>query len=56
MYKTNKYLTMQQKKTLALSGKDVPLCVNGTNLKTQFIAKMRGFIFDDALKSKKFSI
>ncbi len=56
MYKTNKYLTMQQKKDLALSGKDVPLCVNGTNLKTQFIVKMRGFIFDDALKNKKFSI
>lgn len=56
MYKTNKYLTMQQKKNLALSGRDVPLCINGTNLKTQFIAKIRGFIFDDALKSKKFSI
>lgn len=56
MYKTNKYLTMQQKKALAVSGKDVPLCVNGTNLKTQFIAKMRSFIFDDVLKSKKFSI
>lgn len=56
MYKTNKYLTMQQKKDLALSGKDVPLCVNGANLKTQFITKMRGFIFDDTLKSKKFSI
>lgn len=56
MYKTNKYLTMQQKKELALLGKDVPLGVNGTNLKTQFVAKMRGFIFDDALKGKKFSI
>lgn len=56
MYKTNKYLTMQQKKDLALSGKDVPLCINGTNFKTQFIAKMRDSIFDDALKSKKFNI
>ena len=56
MYKNNKYLTMQQKKELALSGKDVPLCVNDTNLKTQFIAKIRNCIFDDTLKSKRFSI
>ena len=56
MCKTNKYFTIQQKKDLALSGKNVPICVNSTNLKTQFIAKIRNCIFDDTLKSKRFSI
>ena len=56
MNKTNKYLTIQQKKELALSGKDVPICIRGTDLKNSFIAKIRGSIFDGSLKNKKLSI
>ena len=56
MRKANTYLTIEQKKTLALSGKDVPLCVGNTVSKNSFIAKIRGSIFDDSLKNKKFSI
>ena len=56
MNKTNKYLTIQQKKELALSGKDVPLCVRGTGSKNSFIAKIRCSVFDGSLKNKEFSI
>lgn len=56
MSKTNTYLTIEQKKALALSGKDVPLCVGKNASKNSFIAKIRGSIFDGSLKNKKFSI
>ncbi|MCC8014888.1 MAG: hypothetical protein LIO87_06795 [Eubacterium sp.] len=56
MSKTNKYLTIEQKRALALSGKDVPLCVGKTVSKNSFIDKIRGFIFDGSLKNRKFNI
>lgn len=50
------YLTMEEKKMLALDGKDVPLCVGRTAKKNSFIAKIRGSIFDGSLKNKKLSL
>jgi len=56
MRKKNTYLTMEEKKDLALNGKAVPICINRTSQKNSFIAKIRGSIFDGSLNNKKFSI
>ena len=56
MSKKITYLTMEEKKTLALAGKKVPICINRNSSKNSFIAKIRGSIFDGSLKNKKFSI
>ena len=53
----NKYLTMKEKKELAMQGKEVPLCVNTTSYKKRnsFICKIRS-IWDGSLKNKKMEI
>ena len=56
MSKQVKYLTMEEKKSLALSGQKVPLCVGKASSKNGFIAKIRGSIFDGSLKNKKLKI
>lgn len=56
MGQKNVYLTMKEKRELALDHKEVPLCVIRNPSKNSFIAKMCGYIFDDTLKNKKFSI
>ena len=50
-----KYLTLDEKKELALAGKAVPICVNSKSLKSGFIAKIRD-IFDGSLKNKTMRI
>lgn len=50
------YLTVEQKRQLALSGKNVPVCVSKDNEKISFIAKIRGSIFDGNLKEKTLRI
>ena len=45
-----KYLTLEEKRALALAGKRVPICI-GKSSKNGFIAKLR-CIFDDSLKNK----
>ena len=49
-----KYLTLEEKRELALAGKCVPICI-GKSSKTGFIAKLR-CIFDDSLKNKTMKI
>lgn len=56
MRRENIYLTMEEKKVLALEGKDVPICVGRSTDKNTFIAKLRGTIFDGSLKNKKLSL
>lgn len=56
MRKRNTYLTMEEKKALALAGKEVPICVKGSSRKNSFIVKLRNCIFDGSLKNKKFNI
>lgn len=56
MRKKTTYLTMDEKKKLALSGKDVPICVGRSTSKNIFIAKLRGTIFDGSLKNKNLSL
>jgi len=53
----NKYLTIEEKKSLAVQGKDVPLCVSTTSYKKRnsFICKIRS-IWDGSLKNKKIKI
>ncbi len=52
----NKFLTMQEKKELALAGKDVPLCVKTYGVKNNnFISKIRS-IWDGSIKNKKMKI
>ena len=46
-----KYLTLDEKKELALSGKVVPICINVKSSKNGFIVKLRN-IFDGSLKNK----
>ena len=52
--KKNKYLTLEEKKQLALAGKQIPIFV-GKSSKNGFIAKLR-CIFDDSLKNKTMRI
>lgn len=49
-----KYLTMEEKRELAMQGKDVPLCVSTTSYKKRnsFICKVRS-IWDGTRKNKK---
>ena len=56
MSKQIKYLTIEEKKKLALSGQKVPICVCKSSSKNGFIAKIRGSIFDGSLKSKTLKI
>lgn len=56
MRKNEKYLTMAQKRELALKGERVPICVGNSNHKSSFIAKIRGAIFDDSLKNKRINL
>lgn len=56
MNKKDIYLTMEEKRALAINGKDVPICVGRTSNKNTFIAKLRGTIFDDSLKNKKIGL
>lgn len=49
-----KYLTLEEKRELALAGKCVPICI-GKSSKNWFIVKLR-CIFDDALKNKSMKI
>ena len=49
-----KYLTLEEKRELALAGKCVPIYI-GKSSKNGFIAKLR-CIFDDSLKSKTMKI
>ena len=56
MRKQVKYLTLEEKKKLALSGQKVPICVGNSSSKNGFIAKIRGSIFDGSLKNKKMKI
>ena len=51
-----KFLTIEEKKKLALSGQQVPFCVSKSSSKNGFIAKIRGSIFDGSLKNKKLKI
>ena len=48
----NKYLTMEEKKELALRGERVPVCIGNSNQRNGFIAKIRS-IYDGSLKNKK---
>jgi hypothetical protein len=45
-----KYLTLEEKRELAIAGKCVPICI-GKSSKNGFIAKLR-CIFDGSLKNK----
>lgn len=56
MKKNKVYLTMREKKALALSGKEVPVCIRGSKSKNYFIAKLRGTIFDGSLLRKKINL
>lgn len=49
-----KYLTLEEKKKLALAGKPVPICV-GKSSKNGFIVKLR-CVFDDSLNNKVMKI
>lgn len=51
-----KYLTMQQKKEIALEKGYLPVCVSGTKRKNSFIAKLRGTIFSGDLKGKNIKL
>ena len=46
------YLTIEEKRELALKGLRVPVCVGNSYQKKSFIAKLRGTIFDGSLKNK----
>lgn len=52
-----KYLTMGEKRELAMQGKDVPLCVSTTSYKKKnsFICKIRS-IWDGSLKNKSMNL
>lgn len=50
------YLTMREKKEMALGGETVPVCVRGSKHKNHFIAKLRGTIFDGSLVEKKIKL
>ena len=50
------YLSIDEKKTLALKGNDIPICVGKNACKNLFIVKLRGTIFANSLKNKKFCI
>lgn len=55
--KTNKvYLTMREKKEMALNGEVVPVCIRDSKHKNHFIAKLRGTIFDGSLAGKKINL
>ena len=56
MKKKKKYLTIEEKKALFLSGKDVPVCVGDSSCKNSFIAKLRETIFDGSLKRKNLNL
>ena len=56
MRKKTVYLTMDEKKELALNGKDVPICVGRFENKNSLIAKLRGTIFNDSLKNKNINL
>ena len=53
----NKYLTAEEKKQLALDGKEVPICVSyGSNKnRNSFICKIRS-IWDGSLKNKRIKL
>lgn len=51
-----KYLTAEEKKKLALSGKPVPICTSSnTSERNGFIAKIRS-IWDGSLKNKRMEL
>ena len=50
-----KYLTLDEKKELALSGKKIPICINSKSSKNRFVVKLRS-IFDNSLKNKSMKI
>ena len=52
-----KYLTMEEKRKLAMQGKEVPLCVSTISYKKKnsFICKIRS-IWDSCLKNKNMNI
>lgn len=50
-----KYLTLDEKKELALAGKTVPIHINVKSSKSGFIVKLRN-IFDGSLKNKTMRI
>lgn len=54
MKKKIKFLTVEEKRALALQGKEVPICIGDSTSKNSYIAKIRGTIFDGSLKYKKF--
>lgn len=51
----NKYLTLEEKRELALRGKSVPVCIGDSGNRNCFIAKIRS-IYDGFLKNKKFRL
>ncbi len=50
-----RYLTIKEKKILALANKDIPLCVS-KSYRNHFIVKLRGVIFNGSLKNKNIKI
>ena len=54
MKKEIKFLTAEEKKNLAMQGKNVPVCIGSSVPRNSFIAKVRGTIFDGSLNHKKF--
>ena len=50
-----KYLTLDEKKELALAGKTVPIYINVNSSKNGFMVKLRN-IFDGSLKNKTMRI
>lgn len=50
-----KYLTLDEKKELALAGKTVPIHINAKSFKNGFVVKIRN-IFDGSLKNKTMRI
>lgn len=50
------YLTIEEKRELALKGLSAPVCVGNSNKKKSFIAKLRGTSFDGSLGSKSIKL
>lgn len=50
------YLTLEEKRELALRGECVPVCIGDSNYRNGFIAKIRGSIFDGSLLNKRMKV
>ncbi len=56
MKNQTEFLTMEQKRDLALQGKAIPMRIKKSGEKNSYIAKLRGTIFDGSLKKKRLGI